>query len=92
MKKNITIVALISFVVDQIIKLVCTSYLNSSLVIIPGFLSLIYAENSGVAFSLLSGNRIIVILISIILTFLLIYYIYNDYIKIGKKSMYKEIL
>lgn len=92
MKKNITIVALISFVVDQIIKLVCTSYLNNSLVIIPGFLSLIYAENSGVAFSLLSGNRIIVILISIILTFLLIYYIYNDYIKIGKKSMYKEIL
>ena len=92
MKKNITIVALISFVVDQIIKLACISYLNSSLTIIPGFLSLIYAENSGVAFSLLSGNRIIIILISMLLTFLLIYYIHNDYIKVGKKSIYKEIL
>lgn len=92
MKKNIAVISLIALIIDQIIKFACIFYLKNNLIIIPGFLSFIYTENSGVAFSLLSGNRIIIIIISVILTFLLIYYMYNDYIKIGKRSKYKETL
>ena len=92
MKKNIAIISFIALIIDQIIKFICIHYLKDNLIIIPGFLSLTYAENSGVAFSLLSGNKILIILISLILIFLLLYYIYNDYIKLNKKSKYKEIL
>ncbi len=92
MKRNIAVVSIVSLIIDQIIKIICLCFLKSTFIIIPNFLSLIFATNDGVAFSMLSGNKIIIILISILLTFILIYYIYEDYIKKDKKDSFKEVL
>lgn len=79
MKKKILVISIILFCLDQIIKTLAFNYLTS-INIIPGVLSLIYAKNEGVAFSLLSGSRIFIILISFVLIFILIYFLYKDYI------------
>lgn len=79
MKKKISIISIILFSLDQIIKTLAFNYLTH-ISIISGFLSLTYAKNEGVAFSMLSGNRIFIILLSIVLIFILIYFLYKDYL------------
>ena len=77
MKKIISISALI-VLFDQLIKLVVTTLgLHNKLSIIPNFFYITYVRNDGAAWSILSGNRILLITIGIIaiviLYFLLIY-------------------
>ena len=72
MKIKIFIIALITFVIDQIIKSLSLVYLIN-IPIIPNILSLTYAKNYGVAFSMLSGNRIFIILSTILLLLFLLY-------------------
>lgn len=70
MKKKIFLITLITIIVDQIIKcIICFN--NVNVVLIPNFLSLIYTENTGVAFGMLSNQRILIIGLSIALIFLL---------------------
>ena len=66
MKRKIFIIALITFVIDQIIKSLSLVYLIN-IPIIPNILSLTYAKNYGIAFSMLLEKRIIIIVISILL-------------------------
>lgn len=77
MKRKITLIAGIVFIIDQLIKNIVKAYL-SRIVVIPNFFELIYAENDGVAFSMLSGNKVFIITLSLCLTFILIYYLKKD--------------
>ena len=78
MKNKIFIISIISLIVDQIIKFFVSKYLTSA-TLIPGFLSLIYVKNYGVAFNMLFGNRILILLVSIALTAFILYLIKGDY-------------
>lgn len=91
MVKKISIISLIIFIFDQLIKL----YVYQNLIkinVIDNFFSLVYAENYGVAFSMLWGGRYIIILISAILIFLLFYFIRKDYILKGIDNNLKNIM
>lgn len=85
MKKKIFIIALITFVIDQIIKSLSLVYLIN-IPIIPNILSLTYAKNYGIAFSMLREKRIIIIAISILLISFLIYVLKKDYISKNKDT------
>ena len=65
--KKIAIFSLILFIIDQLTKLVVgfSIDLNTSVNVIKGFFSLSNVHNYGAAFSILYGNRIFLILISI---------------------------
>jgi len=71
MYKKITLISSFALVFDQIIKYLFSNVING-FVLIPNFISFIYAENKGVAFSMLSGNRLFIILITIFLFFVLL--------------------
>lgn len=85
MKKKIFIIALITFAIDQIIKSLSLVYLIN-IPIIPNILSLTYAKNYGIAFSMLKEKRIIIIAISILLISFLIYVLKKDYISKNKDT------
>ena len=85
MKRKIFIIALITFVIDQIIKSLSLVYLIN-IPIIPNILSLTYAKNYGIAFSMLKEKRIIIIAISILLISILIYVLKKDYISKNKDT------
>lgn len=89
MKKKITIIALIVFFIDQIIKLLATKYLTS-INLIPGFLSLIYAKNEGVAFSMFWGNRWFIIIISVLLVSFLLWTLNKEYLKGSEEKSLKN--
>lgn len=85
MKIKIFIIALITFAIDQIIKSLSLVYLIN-IPIIPNILSLTYAKNYGIAFSMLKEKRIIIIAISILLISFLIYVLKKDYISKNKDT------
>ncbi len=72
MKRKIFLITSFSIVIDQIIKYIVSNCL-SKVTIIPNFISLVYAQNNGVAFSMLSGKRVFIILASLILVYILVY-------------------
>lgn len=77
MKKTLQISFVIVFI-DQVIKcLVRTLLANREIVVIPNFFSLFYAKNPGAAWSLFSGNRLFLILI----TFLFLGFLYFFFLK-----------
>lgn len=75
MNKNRFIISIIILFIDQLIKLIIQ---NNNINIINKYISIIYVKNTGAAFSILSGNNILLIILSIIV-FLLIYYISKNY-------------
>lgn len=79
MRKKIILIASFSLVFDQIIKYLFSNIING-FVLIPNFISFIYAENEGVAFSMLSGNRLFIILITILLLGILIYMLEKEHV------------
>ena len=65
--KRVVIFSLIIFIIDQLVKLVvgfCID-LNTSFVVIKNFFNLSNVHNYGAAFSILYGNRIFLIIVSI---------------------------
>ena len=76
MLRKSLIITLICILVDQAIKIIVmgTMSLNSSIDVIPNFFSLTYVENDGAAWSILSGNRIFLILISVVALIFIYYY------------------
>ena len=87
MKKKITLIASFSFVIDQIIKYLFSNVITG-FVLIPNFVSFVYAENEGVAFSMLSGSRLFIIAASIVLLFVLFYMLKSDI----KNNKYQNLL
>ena len=90
MKKKILLITLYGLLFDQIIKFLVSKYITN-VTIIPNFISLIYAENDGVAFSMLSGSRIIIIIISILLLSFLAYYMNKDYVSKKKDDILMDV-
>jgi signal peptidase II len=90
MKKKMTIIIIILVLIDQILKVLTTNYIKfgKSITIIPKFLSLIQAHNTGGAFSIFAGNTI---LLSLIGLFALIF-IYLLLIKDKKLDLFNTIL
>src|SRR5574344_139771 len=88
--RSILFITIIGFVIDQIIKLIVVKYLTS-VVLIPNVLGLYYAENTGVAFSMFSGGRMFIILVSILLLILLLYIANKDYIKKTKYCVMENL-
>lgn len=74
--KKILSISFICILIDQIIKFIITINLNftESINIIKNFFRITYLQNNGAAFSILSGNRIFLILITLF-SLILIYFI-----------------
>ena len=75
--KKIIVISFFCILLDQIFKVIITSFLdvNSSIDIINNFFNLTLVHNDGAAWSILSGNRLLLIFISLI-ALVLIYYIF----------------
>lgn len=77
MKNKILYITVIIFIIDLFIKTLAFNYLTN-VNIIPGFFSLVYAKNEGAAFSILWGNRWVIILVTILILGFLIYTILKE--------------
>lgn len=73
--KKIVFFSFIGLLIDQLIKLV-VSFLdvNTKITIIPNFFHITYVQNDGAAWNILSGNRLLLILIAIV-CLLLVYFL-----------------
>ena len=71
-------ITFILILIDQIVKYhISTHYLvGASTVIIPKFFNITYVENTGAAFSILSDNTMLIIIISFMLLFVLYKYVF----------------
>lgn len=78
MKKKIYLVALICFLIDIVSKCLVTRFLNSEVIIIKDFFSLLYTKNTGAAFSMFAGNAMFLALIGLIVIYLLHRYVFKD--------------
>ena len=75
--KNICFFGIIFLIIDQVIKIVLSDKMvaDQSFVVIKDFFSITLVHNEGAAFSLLTGNRILLISIGILALVGLIIYI-----------------
>lgn len=89
MNKKVLILTIISIFIDQLIKYIIKSsmILGESIVIFDSF-KLTYVHNYGAAFSILSGNRYLLIIITIIAMF----FIYKFLIKNQKLTNLESAL
>lgn len=80
--KKIFIISLITLLIDISSKLLVVNNLleNQSIRIIKKVLNITYAKNTGVAFSFLDGNKVFIIIATIIILVVLIKHIKNTYI------------
>ena len=80
MKKFILLLTFVLVAVGEIIKYVIASSMElyESIKIIPNFLSITYVKNTGAAFSILEGNKYLLIGISVITLAFLIRFILID--------------
>lgn len=76
----IIIISFIILLIDQIIKLLITSFfnVNNGITIINNFFDITYVRNYGAAFSILDGNRLLLILISFLSLFLIYKFLIKD--------------
>ncbi len=68
--------ALLVFLFDRILKSIISARISpvGSIPLIKGFFNLTYVRNTGVAFGLFPGQRIILILIGVLICALVVYY------------------
>ncbi len=59
-------------VIDQIIKVLVVNNLSKPIEVIPNFWQLNYVQNFGVGFSMLNGNKLLIIFISIALLYFVV--------------------
>ena len=74
--KKVALLSLIVLVFDQILKFIIRSklVLNEAINVIANFFNITYVENDGAAWNILSGNKIILILIALLVLFFIFYY------------------
>lgn len=91
MKKKIILatIGLIIIFLDQISKFLL---IEKSLEIIPGILSFIYTENTGVAFGLIDNNLVFVILFSVVILGIIIKFLKENRENIDFKMLISLIL
>jgi len=80
MKKKILIISVVCFLIDQLFKSLLDKifYLGQTITIIPSFFSITYVRNEGAAWSLLAGNQIFLIIISILAVFALYFFFIKE--------------
>ena len=88
--KKLAIISLVCIIIDQIIKVVITTNVEfaHSINVINNFFRITYLQNTGAAWSILSGNRILLIIVTII-ALGIIYYVF---LKDKKIKNYESIL
>ena len=72
------ILIILLVIIDVISKVLAKHYLSKSIVIINHFFRLTYAENTGVAWSILDNNRVVVVILSGLIIAFLGYYLYKN--------------
>lgn len=75
MKKRLVIIAIITIFIDLFSKFLVFKHISygSSKIIINGFFTIFPVKNTGAAFSFLDNNNLLLILISLVILFYLIY-------------------
>ena len=88
MKRSLLTLFLCLFI-DQFIKNIVINFMNvgESIVLIKNFLSITYVRNSGAAFSILSSNTFLLIIISLFVLFFIF-----KYISKGELNNYERII
>lgn len=78
--KNILKISFIVILIDQIVKIIVEANMtfSTSINVIKNFFRITYLKNTGAAWSILSGNRIFLILITFISLFLFFKYFIKD--------------
>ena len=89
-KYKLFLTTLIVLFIDRLIKffVVSNMILLESFEIIKNFFNITYIKNDGIAFNMLSGNRIVIF----VLTIIFVYLFYRMFIKDKKLSSYNKIL
>lgn len=79
----IIILSIIFIIIDQLSKIIILNNLtnNKSIEVIKSFFYLTYTNNKGAAFSILTGRRILLILVALIVIGVLIYYVRKNKIE-----------
>ena len=79
MKKKVFIISFIVLIIDEISKLIIEAILplNNSIKIINNFFNLTYVHNEGAAWSILNGQRFILIIISLLALIFLYKYLHD---------------
>lgn len=79
----IIILSIIFIIIDQLSKIIIVNNLtnNKSIEVIKSFFYLTYTNNKGAAFSILTGRRILLILVALIVIGVLIYYVRKNKIE-----------
>lgn len=75
---KIYIISIFIFIFDLIIKEIIINNLHQPLTVINDFFTLTFTKNTGGAFSILSGNIIVLIIVSLIFLIFLIKYIEKE--------------
>ena len=78
--KKILPISLLLVVIDQIVKILVINKmtLQQSIIVINNFFNITYVRNTGAAWSILSGNVLLLIMISIIALGVIYYYLIKD--------------
>lgn len=71
----ITILSILFVLLDQVSKYLVINYLGKEIIVIKNFFYLVYTKNEGAAFSILTGKRIFLILITLLVLGIIINYI-----------------
>ncbi len=90
MKRKILIISIISLLLDQIVKYIV--HINKvNIIIIKNLCSITYTQNNGVAFSMLSGSRIPIIILSIVLIIILLIILKKEYLSNNKDFLILDV-
>lgn len=78
--KKILPISLLFVVIDQVVKILVISKLalQQSIIIINNFFNITYVRNTGAAWSILSGNVLLLIMISVLALVTIYYYLIKD--------------
>lgn len=77
MNKKITIISIITILIDQITKILAKTYLTRSIVVIPDFFYLTFAKNTGAAWSIMKNQRLLLVILSIVILYILFRFSYE---------------
>lgn len=78
--KKILPISLLLVVIDQIVKILVINKmaLQQSIIVINNFFNITYVRNTGAAWSILSGNVLLLIMISVLALVTIYYYLIKD--------------
>ena len=78
--KKLAIISLICIMIDQVIKVIVTTNMEFaySINVINNFFRITYLQNTGAAWSILSGNRVFLVAITLIALFVIYYFLIKD--------------